>query len=346
MNWNSLENLLAAEPAFRRRQVKEAIFKNLIESWRQATSLSLALRERLEAEAPLDIRAKLVSSGVDKVDKALISYDDGSQTETVLMEHRGGRLTACLSCQIGCALDCAFCATGRQGFARNLTAEEIIVQALYWQRRLKASGRCLKNVVFMGMGEPFLNYDEVLKAIRLLNDKDAFNIGARHISVSTAGLPEGILKLAREPFQVNLAISLHAPDDELRSELMPINRRHKIKDILKAVDEYILKTKRQVMFEYLLLDGINDSPEQAKQLAAMMKKPLYMVNLLNFNETFNFKASPPERRKKFKEILDGRGVKATWRRSFGPDIDAACGQLAKRGNTQPACAGRHATRNK
>ena len=188
------------------------------------------------------------------------------------------------------------------------------------------------NVVFMGMGEPFLNYDDVLEAIRILNDKNGFNLGARHISISTIGITEGIEKLAKEKLQINLAISLHAPNNNLRSKLMPINKKYPIEKILAAVDDYIKKTKRRVMFEYLMIDGVNDSPAQAKELAKLLKKPLYFINLISFNPIGHskFKPSPGWKIKKFKEVLEKAGMAVTQRYRFGREIKAACGQLAGR----------------
>ena len=217
------------------------------------------------------------------------------------------------------------------GYKRNLTVSEIVEQVLFWQRYLhtdEESPDRVTNVVYMGMGEPFLNYDNVMESIRLINDPDGFNIGARHISVSTCGLIDEINKFAKEKMQINLAISLHAPNDKLRSELMPINRRYPLADLMDAVDQYVENRSRQVMFEYLMIDGVNDSEYHARELAELVNGPLYMVNLIRYNPTGRYKPSSAVAIRKFKNILLREGVKVTQRHSFGTDIDAACGQLA------------------
>jgi len=198
-------------------------------------------------------------------------------------------------------------------------------------RLLKNEKEKITNVVFMGMGEPFLNYDEVIKAIKIINDKDRFNIGARHISISTVGIIEGIKRLADENLQVNLAISIHAPNNRLRHQLMPINQQYPLTKLLKTVADYLKKTKRQVMIEYLMFKDINDSPKQAEELARLLKKNLpglFFVNLISYNQTEKFKPTSPEKIKKFKDILLKEGIKAVQRYHFGADIKAACGQLA------------------
>jgi len=213
-------------------------------------------------------------------------------------------------------------------FKRNLELFEIIEQVLFFARYLKRLGGRITNIVFMGMGEPFLNYGNVLGAIKVLNDKEGFNLGARRISISTVGIIDGIKKLAKEKFQVNLAISLHAPDDKLRSKIMPINKKYSIEKILTAVDDYIKRTRRKMMFEYLMIKDVNDSDECARKLAKIMKAPLFMVNLISYNPTGVFEPSSPQRIKKFREILEKEGIYVTQRYRFGQDIKAPCGQLA------------------
>ncbi len=258
------------------------------------------------------------------------SVKDGSKIESVLMKHEDGRRTVCVSSQVGCSVGCKFCATGQQGFKRNLTSGEIIEQVLFFARLLKKTKEKVTNVVFMGMGEPFLNYDNVIGAIKILNDKNGFNLGSRHFSISTAGIVEGIEKLSEEKLQVNLAISLHAPNNELRSKLMPINKIYPIEKILAAVDDYIKKTNRKVMFEYLMINGVNDSEEEAEELVKILKKPLYFINLISFNPVghSDFKPSPGWKIKKFKEVLEKNDIPVTQRYRFGREIKAACGQLA------------------
>ncbi len=314
MNFSQIKEVLKNEPAYRQKQAKQAVFLDLAENWEQVKTLPKDLREKLNKDCPLGIKALANISKDEKTLKALVEFSDGLEVETVLMRHEDRRNTVCVSSQMGCPLGCLFCATGKLGFKRNLTADEIVEQVLFFARYLKtkkparAGGEKITNIVFMGMGEPFLNYDNVLGTIRILNDSEGFNLGARHFSISTAGIPDGIKKLAEESLQVNLAISLHAPEDELRSRLMPLNKQYNIGKVLSAVDDYIKTTNRRVMFEYIMIDGINDSDDYAKKLAKLLKKPLYFVNLISYNPTGIFNPSPSARVKKFKEILEDKGI--------------------------------------
>ncbi len=319
--------LFNKEPRYRLGQAKKALFQDLIQNWQEATALPLKLREELNKKYPIEISAEIFVSKDGDTVKALFILKDNLKIEAVLMRHKDKRNTVCVSSQVGCPLDCVFCATGKLGFKRNLDAGEIVGQVLFFARYLKEFKEKITNVVFMGMGEPFLNYDNVLGAIKVLNDKEGFSLGARHFSISTAGIVEGIEKLAEEELQINLAISLHAADDKLRSKLMPINKKYPIKEVLNAVDDYIKKTRRRVMFEYIMIKDLNDSDGQAKTLANLMRKPLYFVNLISYNFTGIFKPSMSVRIKKFKEILEREGVAVTQRYRFGEDVDAACGQL-------------------
>jgi len=327
MDLIQLKNFLSKEQPYRLQQAQKALFIDLIEDWREASVLPLLLRKNLSKICPIDIKAQIIFSKDEKTVKAIITLKDGLKIESVLMKHIDGRNTVCVSSQVGCALNCSFCATGKIGFKRNLEVFEIVEQVLFFARYLKKKGEKVTNNVFMGMGEPFLNYENIISAIRILNDKEGFNLGARHISISTAGILEGIKKLAEEKLQVNLAISLHAPDDDLRSKIMPINKTYPIADMLGAVDNYIKKTKRKVMFEYLMLKDLNDSDVHAQRLSKLMKKPLYFVNLILYNPTGVFKPSSSVRIKKFKEILKKEGVQVTQRYRFGQNVKAACGQL-------------------
>ncbi len=332
MNITDLKKILEKEPSFRLKQVKKAIFVDLIENWQQATTIPQDLRQKLSEIyliPELKIEKTLTSKDGETL-KALFRLKDGLKIESVLMRHIDDRRTICVSCQVGCSIGCKFCATGQQGFKRNLLPLEIVPQVLFFARLLKKSDEKITNVVFMGMGEPFLNYDNAMAAIKILNDKDGFNLGTRHISISTCGIVEGIKKLAKESLQVNLAISLHAPNNELRTELMPINKKYPIEKILAVVDDYIKKTKRRVMFEYLMIDRVNDSLKEAEELAKLLKKPLCFVNLISFNPIGHskFKPSPGWKIKKFKEILEKAGINVTQRYRFGKEIKAACGQLA------------------
>lgn len=319
MNLKNLNKIIKKEPAFRKKQIEKLIYQDVIDDWDKATVLPLKLREELKKETSLKINAKFFES--KDVKKALITLEDDFQIETVLMKH-DDRTTVCVSSQVGCALGCKFCATGKLGFRRSLEVEEILEQVLVFKRNEK-----INNIVFMGMGEPFLNYDNVLKAIRVLNNENAFNIGARHISISTVGIVEGIKKLSEEKLQVNLAISLHASNNNLRLKIMPVSKKYPLENVLTAVNEYIDKTNRKVMFEYTLIDKINDSIENAKELAKLIRHPLYMVNLIKYNDTEEFKAPSNEKIKKFKNYLEKARIVVTERYRFGGDIHAACGQL-------------------
>ncbi len=327
MDIEKLKEVLKDQPKFRFKQCYKAVFFDFVENWDDVSVLPLELREGLNKECPLKIKSEFTESQNKKTVKALVILEDDKKVEAVLMRH-GNRNTVCVSSQVGCPLACEFCATGQMGFTRNLEAEEIIDQVLIFARFLKKYDEKVTNVVFMGMGEPFLNYDNVIKSIKELNDHEAFNIGARHISISTAGLIEGIKKLSKEKLQVNLAISLHASNDQLRSDLMPVNNQHNISFLLKAVDDYIEKTNRRVMFEYLLIKDVNDSEKHALELTRLMKNRLYLVNLIPYNPTGKFKPSDSRSVDKFMEILTREKINFTQRYKFGNDIKGACGQLA------------------
>jgi len=330
MNFEKIREVLEGEAKFRFKQVYQTIFIDLISSWDENTTLPKKIREELQEECPLEIKAEVFNSKKSDTIKALLELDDKEKIETVLIRHKDGRNTVCVSTQVGCALGCKFCATGKMGFKRDLSVGEIIIQVLFFARFLKKNfekKNRVTNVVYMGMGEPFLNYDNVIESIKKLNDKDLFNIGARHISVSTCGIVEGINKFSQEKMQINLAISLHASNNELRSEIMPINNKYSLEDILEAVERYVDKNNRQVMFEYLMIKDVNDSEYHAKELAEKLNHPLYMVNLIRYNPVGGFKPSTPQKIKKFKNILMRAGVKVSERHTFGQDIKAACGQL-------------------
>jgi 23S rRNA (adenine2503-C2)-methyltransferase len=321
MDWNKLIKILSAEPEFRKKQVHRLIFHELINDWDKATNLSLVLREKLKKEFPLEIKSKLFKSKDGQTIKGLIELEDGLQIETVLMIHNDDRATVCVSTQVGCPMGCLFCATGAMGLKRNLNYYEIVEQVLLFKRM-----RPITNIVFMGMGEPFLNYDNTIQAIKLLNDSNGFNIGSRKISVSTCGIIEGIDKFMNEDLQVNLSVSLHAPNNELRSKIMPINKKYPLDKVMKKVDEYIAKTNRKVMLEYLMIKGVNDSLDCAKELYELIKdRQLYMVNLIKYNPTGKYEGS--DNIKQFKDYLESRGIFITQRYEFGKDIKVACGQV-------------------
>jgi 23S rRNA (adenine2503-C2)-methyltransferase len=323
----NFEEILKNEPKFRLKQAKQAVFCDLIENWSEARALPKSLQEKLQKEISLNIKTEIFTSNNEEVIKALVILEDGLKVESVLMRHKD-RNTVCVSSQVGCPLNCSFCATGKLGFKRNLSSDEIVSQILFFNRYLKNEKQRVSNVVFMGMGEPFLNYENVMGAVKILNDKDGLNIGVRKISISTAGIIEGIEKLAQENIDVNLAISLHAPNDELRRRLMPIAQKYSIAEILKAVNEYIELTNRKVMFEYIMIKDVNDSEAHAEELARLMNHKLYMVNLISYNITGIFRPSSPEHIKEFKKVLEDYGIEVTQRFKLGRGVRGACGQLA------------------
>lgn len=329
MNISNLETILKKEPSFRLKQAKEAIYKQLITDWSQALNFPEELRVKLNKKCPLGIETEILESKDKKSIKVAITLSDGLKIETVLLRH-GHRNTVCVSSQVGCPLGCLFCATGQSGYKRNLEMDEIVEQVLFFNRYLKPLGEKVDNLVFMGMGEPFLNTDNVMSAIRFLNSAESFNIGARHISISTIGIIPGIQTLAKEKMQLNLAVSLHAPNDQIRSKIIPINTKYKTQNLIDAVGDYLKKTKRQVMFEYIMLEYLNDTREIAMDLVDLLKhlpKHLYMVNLIQYNVTQGFKPSSSEAIKKFKDILDKNGIKTTIRLRLGREVNGACGQL-------------------
>jgi 23S rRNA (adenine2503-C2)-methyltransferase len=260
--------------------------------------------------------------------KTLTRTEDGHFVETVLMLYRD-RATVCVSCQVGCAVGCTFCATGIGGLARNLTAGEMVEQTVSAVRQARGLGRPLTNLVMMGMGEPLQNYAETMAFVAIINDPKLLGFGARRITISTSGIVPRIDALAEEPYQVNLAVSLHAPNDELRDQLVPINRRWPVETLLAAVDRYTAKTGRRVSFEYALMGGINDSDETAHELGALLRGRLCHLNVIPYNpvELLDFHRPSPERIDRFAEIVGEYGVPVTVRYSRGVEIAAACGQL-------------------
>jgi 23S rRNA (adenine2503-C2)-methyltransferase len=323
---------------YRLQQLYRAAAKELSPGIGEVSVLPKELRAALAAESfAFDaVEPALVQHSNDRQTiKGLFRLHDGNEVEAVLMQHHGERNTICISSQSGCAYACAFCSTGQAGFTRHLSPTEIFDQARYFARHLAQQGRKVTNVVFMGMGEPFHNYDAVMDAVRLLNDPHGFGLGHRHITISTVGIVPQIDQFAGEGVQVNLAISLHAPTDEIRSSIMPVNKKWPIAELMAAVGRYIAKTNRKVFFEYVMLEGINDRPQDADALARLMRGPLYHVNIIPYNTTPDAKlgASGDQRIRAFSAILEGHGVACTVRIPMGRDIAAACGQL--RAETQP-----------
>jgi 23S rRNA (adenine2503-C2)-methyltransferase len=323
---------------YRLAQLYRAATRELVDDVGAITVLPKELRAALAAERfALDAVTPVVvqHSNDGQTIKGLFRLHDGNEVEAVLMQHYGERNTVCISSQSGCAYACAFCSTGQAGFTRHLTPTEIFDQARYFARYLAERNRKVTNIVFMGMGEPFHNYEAVMDAVRLLNDAHGFGLGHRHITISTVGIVPKIDEFAGEGIQVNLAISLHAPTDELRSSIMPVNRKWSLDELMAACKRYIAKTNRKIFFEYVMLDGVNDRPQDAADLAHLMRGPLYHVNIIPYNATPDAQlgATGDERIRAFSAILEAKGVACTVRTPMGRDIAAACGQL--RAETQP-----------
>lgn len=323
---------------FQGRQIFRWIHQKKVFDFEKMTDLSKELRATLRHKCVVN-RLELVSlseSPTTGTRKALLRLPDGETVESVLIRDRD-RLTLCLSSQVGCAVKCSFCATGFSGFARNLSPGEIVEQALFLLRDFDAGGR-KPNVVYMGMGEPFRNYDAVIKSIRLLMHPDGLNIGARRITVSTAGEAQHIRQFAEEGWQVRLSVSLHAANDALRNELVPLNRRYNLEALSEAIRYYEERTGRQITFEWTLLEGVNDSVEIAHELAGLARSLHAHVNLIPFNPVAEsgYRPPSPARCQAFQKALTGLGVKATLRAERGQDIDAACGQLRRRYETAGA----------
>ena len=310
----------SGEPAYRGSQVWEWLARGAA-SYEEMTNLPGILRDRLAAAVPLSTLAlQTEAHSDDGTVKALFHTADGRPIEAVLMRFRDGRRSVCVSSQSGCPLTCSFCATGKMKFGRNLSADEILDQALHFRR-----GEAIDHVVFMGMGEPTMNIDNVLAACERLPDLGVTN---RRTAISTVGWVPGIDRLAECELPVSLALSLHAPNDELRSKLMPVNDRYPLGEVLAACDRYRARRRRKVFVEYVMLDGVNDLPEHARQLAALLDPRVYKVNLIPYNPTGAYDGSSPERIEQFRAILHEHRVPATVRLTRGRDIDAACGQLA------------------
>jgi 23S rRNA (adenine2503-C2)-methyltransferase len=317
-------------PAYRAKQVWQWLYQHKVPSVEEMTNLPKALRNQLKVNTQLGAMQLVAEqTALDGTVKRLYRLEDGQLIESVLMAYEDGRRTACISTQAGCAMGCVFCATGQMGFARHLTNGEIVEQALCFARLLEAEGERLSNVVLMGMGEPLHNYDNTMQAIHKLNDPDGLNIGQRHITLSTVGLVPAIQRFAKEDVQVGLAISLHAATDAERSALLPVNKRYPIHELLDAVRQYIAITNRRVTFEWALIRGENDTPEQAEALGRLLKGIMCHINLIPLNPTGGYDGGPsdPARVEVFQTILDHYGISSTVRVRRGIDIDAGCGQL-------------------
>ncbi len=320
--------------AFRADQILQSLYRDCIRDWDGATTLPKDFRETLKEEFPITpCEVAAISESSDGTKKLLVSFADGEAVETVLIP-AASRFTQCISTQAGCAMGCAFCASGANGLSRSLAADEIVAQHM-----LARSFGEVTNIVVMGMGEPFANYDETLRALKLINSGRGPNVGARHITLSTCGVVPGIERLAREGIQFELSVSLHAPDDELRSQLMPVNRRWPLDVLLPACAAYTAATKRIITFEYTVVAGVNDSRACAEELARQVRRvPMAKVNLIPLSPVAHrpdFRTPDESTMLMFLDVLMKRGVQTMLRRSRGKDADAACGQLRLRRAAAP-----------
>lgn len=319
------------QPSFRWKQIWHGLYVEFYDSWQQFTNLPLELRAYLQDH--FVITTLTISDQIHSEDgfteKIHFNLPGGNPVETVWMQY-DQRISICISSQSGCPIGCTFCATGKLGLLQNLSCGEIVAQVLHFARKSHNEEHPITNIVIMGMGEPFLNYQEVKQAIEIFNDHDGLNIGSRHITLSTIGIPEQILQFAQDFPQLNLAVSLHAATDQQRDLLVPINKKYNIASLLDAVKQYITLTNRRVTFEYVLIDGINDTSTDAHHLGNILHGLLCHVNLIPLNSTalFNGEAPPMERIEGFQRILNEHHIPATIRFSKGTQIQAGCGQLA------------------
>jgi 23S rRNA (adenine2503-C2)-methyltransferase len=321
------------EPKFRAKQLFQWVYAKCVKTFDEMTNLPAGLRQKLADRAIVALLEEETKqyAAPTRTTKYLFRLSDGQKVESVLMQHAYGN-SVCVTTQVGCRMGCSFCASTFGGLVRNLTAGEIVDQIVMMQRDLP-EGERIGSVVLMGSGEPMENYDHVLKAIRLMHEPEGLNIGYRHVTVSTSGLVPAMQKLADEGLPITLALSLHAPNDELRSQLMPVNKMFPVAEVLEAARAYGEKTGRRVTYEYILINEVNDNPEQALELAGLLRGSLAHVNLIPMNpvaERPQYQRPDRDRILAFQELLEQNGITATVRREMGGDIDAACGQLRNR----------------
>jgi 23S rRNA (adenine2503-C2)-methyltransferase len=319
------------EPAYRARQIWQGLHRQLWDNPEQFTSLPRSLRDKLgESFSFSHLWTETVQDSTDgETRKTLFRLPDRQPLEAVLMRY-AKRRTLCISTQAGCAMGCVFCATGQMGFRRNLSSGEIVEQVLYYARLLAEQGERVTNVVVMGMGEPFHNYEATLAAIERLSHPEGYNLGARRFTISTVGLVPMIRRFTKERRQVNLAISLHAADDELRSSMLPVNRKYPLEQLMAACRDYVDQTHRRLTFEWALIREVNDTPEQARKLSRLLAGLICHVNVIPLNPTAQYagQATTLERARAFQAILEDNGIPCTIRLRRGIDIQAGCGQLA------------------
>ncbi|MBR6133158.1 MAG: 23S rRNA (adenine(2503)-C(2))-methyltransferase RlmN [Bacilli bacterium] len=313
------------EKKFKALQVFEWIYEKRINTFDEMSNISKDVREKISNDFNMNMIKIIKKQEDDLTKKYLFELEDKNHIEAVLMEHDYG-ISICVSSEVGCNMGCRFCESGRLKRVRNLEAYEMVEQILLIEKDIK---KRISSVVIMGIGEPLDNYDNVMDFIKIINDPKGIAIGARHITLSTCGIIPKIMELADEPIQINLAISLHAPNDKLRSSIMPINKAYGIQRLMVAINKYIEKTNRRVTIEYVMLDNVNDSIKCANELSKLLKGMLVYVNLIPYNETnhLEFKRTSKEKVMQFYDILKKNGINVTIRKEFGSNIDAACGQL-------------------
>ena len=337
LEFEELQKILTewGQPLFRVKQLWTGLYKNFWQTPEEFSNFPLELRNKLAENFSFgSLTPSIILDSTDgQTRKTLFKLQDGRQIEAVLMRY-DRRRTLCISTQVGCAMGCTFCATGQMGFTRHLSSGEIIAQVMHYARLLHNENQAVTNIVLMGMGEPFHNYDNTMQAIDRLNDPDGYNFGARRFTISTSGLVPAIRQFASEKRQVNLAVSLHAAENDLRMQMMPVNKKYDIEELIKACREYVEMTGRRITFEWALINGVNDTPEQARKLAGLLKGMLCHVNAIPLNPTTGYegKATTRDRADAFKEILEQNGIPCTIRIRRGIDIQAGCGQLASHQN--------------
>lgn len=349
LDTNELTGLLMSwnEPVYRVKQIQKWLYRELVEDFDAMSNIPQSLRARLKQETTIGtLKLIAVQDSADKLTrKALFQMGDGQTVETVLMRYLDApgspedsadppnvaRRTVCISTQVGCPVGCPFCETGQAGYIRNLTLGEIVAQVIYFAREQKRAGyeMPLTNIVIMGMGEPFMKFNVTWRAIEAFTDPARFGMGARRVTVSTSGYTDGIYSLIDKGSQVNLAVSLHAADDELRDRLVPVNRKHPLRELMKACRDYVRETHRRITFEYALMDGINDSPQQADAVARLLSGLLCHVNLIPLNPTTEspYQRTPYARVQEFERVLRASNIPTTLRVEKGNEIAAGCGQL-------------------
>lgn len=333
MSIEKLAQLLSkeGEKPFRAKQIFHWIYERKVSDWQQMTDLGKILRGKLQEKFSFSSikQMKVQESKDEETIKFLWELSDGKLIESVLI-CSNERRTVCVSSQVGCPARCAFCASGKEGLLRNLTASEIFEQVYLIDQFLSLKSERVTHVVFMGMGEPFENYDSVLEAIKLLNDPLRLNISQRRVTISTVGVVEGIRRFVNENLKVNLVLSLHAPNQNVRKKIIPYSRKYSLEDILSAMTAFAKDSKRDITYEYTLIEGINDKPEHAEELSVLLRGQQCTVNLIPYNPVPGLRLKRPEKEaiEEFRRILDSNGIVTTWRFTKGKDIAAACGQLA------------------